>query len=120
MARALVVGAVVALVGFAALAYVEYEGGFGCGCPPLRNNTRMVMHTVEEAVVHYQTDHSDACPTSIQALVDGRYLTRLPHDKWGQPLAFRCPGPHAPDGAEITSAGPDRRFGTADDLHSWD
>jgi hypothetical protein len=81
--------------------------------------TRMVMHNVQEAVVHYRVDHSDACPSSVQALV-GRYLTRSPRDTWGQALAFRCPGPHTPDGADMTSAGPDGRFGTADDLRSWE
>jgi hypothetical protein len=77
------------------------------------------MLNVSEALVHYETDHADACPRSIQVLVDGRYLTRLPRDDWGQPLAYACPGLHTPDGADMTSAGPDRRFGTADDVHSW-
>jgi hypothetical protein len=116
MSRPIIVGVV---LGLAALAWMASDGRFGrrCGRP---RNTQMVMHHIAEALVHYQVDHSNACPTSIQELVDGHYLNRLPRDTWGQPLAFRCPGEHAPDGADVSSAGPDRRFGTADDLRSWD
>jgi len=118
MVRTLVISAVVVLL-VAALVYMAFDGRLGCGCRRLPMTTRMVMHNVQEAVVHYRVDHSDACPSSVQALV-GRYLTRSPRDTWGQALAFRCPGPHTPDGADMTSAGPDGRFGTADDLRSWE
>jgi hypothetical protein len=111
MVRPLIVGCVVGLVGAAAL---TFSHGFRCRCPRVRN-TQMIMHNVEEATVHYRFDHSDECPPSIEALVDGHYLVRSPRDTWGQTLAYRCA---ASDGPEITSAGPDRRFGTADDLTS--
>jgi hypothetical protein len=84
------------------------------------DNTKMRIHFVEQALVHYQTDNAKACPPSIEALVDGHYLTRLPRDEWGQPLAFTCPELHNRDGADAVSAGEDRRLGTVDDIKSWD
>lgn len=117
MMRPFVVGAALVVVG--ALALYVANGGWGCRCPRVRS-TGMIMHTVKEAVVHYRVDHADACPPTIQALVDGRYLTHEPRDIWGQSLLYQCPGAHDADAADLTSGGPDRRFGTADDVRSWD
>jgi len=33
---------------------------------------------------------------------------------------MRCPGTNDPDSADITSSGPDKADGTADDIKSWD
>jgi hypothetical protein len=33
---------------------------------------------------------------------------------------FICPGVHDPAGADVTSAGRDGLFGTADDINSWE
>src|SRR5579859_360789 len=81
-------------------------------------DSRLGVHTVEQAVIHYQTDNPDACPRTLGTLVDDKYLMKTPLDAWGQPLLFVCPGVHNPDGADITSAGRDHLFGTADDIHS--
>jgi hypothetical protein len=70
-------------------------------------------------MVHYQTDHPDRCPPSLQTLIDERDLNKLPRDEWGQPLLFTCPGSHHAD-VDVVSAGKDRRFGTVDDINSWD
>jgi hypothetical protein len=113
MIRPVLVGAVVFLVGVMAVAAYTCER-------TRRHKTRFVMHDVSEAVVHFKFDHADVCPPTLRALVDGGYLARLPRDEWDQPLAYRCLALHAPDDVETTSAGPDRRFGTADDLHSRD
>jgi hypothetical protein len=97
--------------------YADGHRSYG-GCA--RKNTKAAIHTVQEAMIHYQTDHTEACPPSLQTLVVEHYLMRLPRDQWGEPLQFVCPGSHNPDDADITSAGKDRRFGTADDIHSWE
>jgi hypothetical protein len=112
-----ILGGVVALGCLAALVSLSY-GSSHSGPAQLQHD--MVIHNVEQALVHYQADNNNGCPPSIEVLVQDRYLARSPRDKWGQPLTFRCPGVHVPDGADITSAGKDHRFGTADDIHSWD
>jgi hypothetical protein len=84
------------------------------------NDGKMTVHVVEQAMVHYQTDNTDGCPKSIAELVEQRYLSHVPLDQWRQPLLFKCPGDHNPDGADVISAGPDHMFGTVDDINSWD
>lgn len=82
-------------------------------------DTKMVIHNVEQALVHYQTDNTD-CPKTVNDLVAQKYMQKEPKDAWGQPLIFVCPGQHNPDGADITSKGKDKQEGTQDDIHSWD
>ena len=83
-------------------------------------NTKIIIHTVQESLVHYATDNTDACPKSLSELVAQKYLTKEPKDDWGQPLIFSCPGQHNPDGADIVSKGKDKTEGTADDIKSWE
>lgn len=83
-------------------------------------DTKMVIKSVEQALVHYQTDNTDACPKSLSELVSQKYLTKEPNDAWGQPLTFRCPGEKNRDGADIVSRGEDKQEGTADDIKSWE
>jgi hypothetical protein len=103
----------------AATVFLGYSALNRCGHV---RNTKVIIHTVEQAMVHYRVDHADPCPPSLQALVDGHYITKLPRDEWGQPLRFTCPGLHASGDADadVVSAGKDRRYGTADDINSWD
>jgi hypothetical protein len=114
-----ILGGVVALGCLAALVSLTY-GSSHCGPAQLQHDTKMIIHNVEQALVHYQADNDNGCPPSIDALVQDRYMAQSPRDKWGQPLTFRCPGEHVPDGADITSAGKDHLFGTADDINNWD
>lgn len=87
------------------------------------SDTKMVIHSVEQALVHYQTDNSEGCPKSLSELQTQKYLTKEPKDAWGSPLIFVCPGTHNPDSADITSLGKDKKEGgegTNADIHSWD
>jgi len=43
----------------------------------------------------------------------------LPVDPWGTPYVYECPGRHNPDGYDLSSAGPDKQFGTDDDINNW-
>ena len=43
----------------------------------------------------------------------------LPVDPWGTPYIYECPGKHNPNGYDLSSAGPDGRIGTADDINNW-
>jgi hypothetical protein len=62
------------------------------------------------------------CPSSIQELLpDYKHDLR---DPWGSPFVMLCGDQAPPDAGDakfgIVSAGPDRKLGTADDIHSWD
>ena len=41
-------------------------------------------------------------------------------DPWGTAYVFRCPGTQDTDGVDVSSWGPDKADGTADDIRSWD
>jgi general secretion pathway protein G len=50
----------------------------------------------------------------------GPYLkTDLPNDPWGHPYIYECPGKHNASGYDLSSAGPDGRPGTEDDISNW-
>ncbi|MEY3459738.1 MAG: Type secretion system protein precursor [Planctomycetota bacterium] len=87
---------------------------------------------LSEALKLYALDHGGEFPTTnqgIKALLrrpDGRdpswkgpYVEKEPRDPWGKPLQYRCPGTHNPDGFDISSSGPDRVHGNADDIGNW-
>ena len=76
---------------------------------------------VREAVVKYMIDNSSACPKGIDDLVAQKYIDKAgAKDPWDKPYIFQCPGTNDPDSADVSSAGPDKQEGTADDIHSWD
>ena len=41
-------------------------------------------------------------------------------DPWGKDFILKCPGTNDTDGADISSSGPDKQEGTADDIKSWE
>jgi general secretion pathway protein G len=84
------------------------------------SDTKLVIHNVEQALVHYNVDNNEQCPKSIGDLVTQKYLPKEPKDGWGQSLLFVCPGQHNADGADIVSKGKDKQEGTADDIKSWE
>jgi hypothetical protein len=61
-------------------------------------------------------NHEEACPRSIHDLT--AYVATNPHDEWGTELELHCG--NGIRGALVRSAGPDRRFGSADDISSND
>jgi general secretion pathway protein G len=83
-------------------------------------NAKMVIKSIEQALVAYQTDNTDSCPKQLNDLYTQKYLTKEPKDPWGEPLVFKCPGEHNKDGADIVSKGKDKQEGTADDVKSWE
>lgn len=54
----------------------------------------------------------------MRVLVGYGYLGRPLTDDWGTALAFSCTSPFSTDNALVVSAGPDRTFGTPDDVRS--
>ena len=76
---------------------------------------------VREAVVKYMIDNASACPKGVDDLVAQKYIDKAgAKDPWDKPYIFQCPGTNDPDSADVSSAGPDKQEGTADDIHSWE
>jgi hypothetical protein len=115
--HALLVGVVVLLGGAQTLCVRVFAPYRHSGCV---RRPKMMIKSVEQALVAYQTDHSDLCPRQLDDLYAQGYLTKAPRDPWGEPLVFRCPGEHNQDGADIVSKGKDKQLGTADDIRSWE
>ena len=58
------------------------------------------------------------CPKEVQDLKAAGIMKKVKKDPWGTAYKLTCPGEHAP--VDVVSAGPDKEFGTADDVNSWD
>jgi len=66
---------------------------------------------IDNGLVQAQFEHG-RCPTRDE-LIAGKYVAvRELIDPWGTSIAFSCAG----DAIIVKSAGPDRLFGTADDV----
>ena len=75
---------------------------------------------VSNAITQYMLDNSNNCPRSLDELVAQKYLQKGMKDPWGKDFIMRCPGTNDTDGADVSSAGPDKAEGTADDVKSWE
>jgi general secretion pathway protein G len=49
----------------------------------------------------------------------GPYVKDIPVDPWQHPYIYECPGKHNPTSYDLSSAGPDGRTGTEDDIVNW-
>ncbi|HLK89904.1 MAG TPA: type II secretion system protein GspG [Polyangia bacterium] len=79
------------------------------------------VQSVQQAVVKYMIDNPGNCPRGIDDLVAQKYLDKAnAKDPWGKDFTMKCPGTNDPDSADVSSPGPDRQDGTADDIKSWD
>lgn len=89
--------------------------------------TRATMDGIGQALGMYEQDQGNFPTTEqgIEALVTrpsdvdeqtwSQYLKDLPVDAWNQPLKYASPGENGSD-YDLISSGPDRRFGTEDDI----
>jgi hypothetical protein len=82
-------------------------------CPgPRTSYAKSRVRTIDRALTEYQLDWNE-CPRTKDTLIDGGYLdARNFTDPWGTAISWRC----AADGQTVSSAGPDRELGTADDI----
>jgi type II secretion system protein G len=48
------------------------------------------------------------------------YLDKVPLDPWGHPYRYEFPGHYNTNSYDLSSAGPDGKFGTKDDIANWD
>jgi hypothetical protein len=73
---------------------------------------RYQVREVEQALTTYAFDNR-GCPTGNDELIRNRYISpRGLVDPWGTVIAYAC----YDDVVIVRSAGPDRLFGTADDI----
>jgi general secretion pathway protein G len=84
------------------------------------STARLRVKAARDAVTQYMIE-TPSCPHSIDELVAGKYLDKgNAKDPWGSPITLKCPGANDTDGADVTSPGPDKQDGTADDIKSWE
>lgn len=72
---------------------------------------------IEQATEMYMVQKKGKCPKSVQDLKAGGVLKKVKKDPWGTEYQLKCPGEHSD--IDISSAGKDKEFGTADDVNSW-
>jgi general secretion pathway protein G len=70
--------------------------------------------TIRQAVMQWHlTNGDDNCPSTAQLAQDKFLDSATDHnDPWGQPYEIKCTG----DDVVVSSAGPDKKKGTADDV----
>jgi hypothetical protein len=110
-------------------AWLGWSGGLRClfqtCCPPPRVwHAKLRVKTARDAVVAFTIDQ-DRCPTGEPELLEGRYMSAdVAKGPWGTRLFYHCEMKQAAvdidDELWVVSAGPDRRFGTEDDISSRD
>lgn len=74
---------------------------------------------IASATMQYMMDNNNDCPGSLQVLEQQKYLKKGFKDPWGKDFILVCPGSHDSD-VDVSSAGPDRQEGTADDIKNWE
>jgi hypothetical protein len=89
----------------------------GRGCSFVESKVHIAFWRVagaERALADYSLEHQ-RCPTTRDDLIGGGYIDAPSLvDPWGTSIAYWC----SDDAANVISAGPDRTFGTADDITS--
>ena len=75
---------------------------------------------ISGAVQQYMMENNSECPKGMEDLVAKKNLKKPIKDPWGKEFTIKCPGTNDTDGADISSSGPDKQEGTADDIKSWD
>lgn len=89
--------------------------------PSRVTTARLRVKAVSDATAQYMMDNSGNCPRGIDELVWHKYLdSSNAKDPWGKDLIFHCPGNCDGPCADVSSAGPDKREGTPDDITSWE
>ena len=82
-----------------------------CGGRTLRI-AKIRVREIEQGFSQYQLDNG-RCPATVDVLVAEKYVHKQGLvDPWGTRFAYRC----SDEDSIVRSAGPDRLFGTADDV----
>lgn len=82
--------------------------------------TKMRVKAVREAVTQYMIE-TPSCPKGMDEMLSGKYIDKdKMKDAWGSNITLKCPGANDTEGADVSSPGPDKQDGTADDIKSWE
>lgn len=94
--------------------------------------TRISVRGAEQALKMYAVDHLGDMPSTNDGFLvllqpksaqdkrwRGPYLDRAPADAWGTQLKYAFPGRVNKSSFDVSSAGPDKVFGTDDDIGNW-
>jgi prepilin-type N-terminal cleavage/methylation domain-containing protein len=89
-----------------------------------KNTTQLQLHEYADSayLAWKQENRTKPCPASLSELnvYTNKKGTDI-KDQWGTDMVLQCPAPPgAGTGIGVSSAGPDQKMGTEDDLHSWD
>jgi general secretion pathway protein G len=92
--------------------------------------TKMQMGAFGQALDMFKSDNGDY-PAGTNGLNDlaakpvgtltnwHQCLDTIPPDPWGHPYLYEYPGKHRTNSYDLSSAGPDGKYGTADDIVNW-
>lgn len=84
--------------------------------PSIENEMDLELAMIQAEMLHeavvFFTSEKDRAPTSLQELVDEGLMGSVPEDPWGGAYRLRTTG----DTVVVESAGPDKSFGTDDDV----
>jgi general secretion pathway protein G len=84
------------------------------------STAKLRVKAARDAVTQYMIENSN-CPRALDELVTGKFMDKNnAKDPWGSNLLMRCPGTNDTDGADVSSPGPDKQEGSADDIRSWE
>ena len=88
------------------------------------DTTNLLLHEYADSayLAWMKENPTKQCPASLAEL--NPYTNKKGSDvkdQWGSDMTMQCPPPPgAGTGIGVSSAGPDQKMGTEDDLHSWD
>jgi general secretion pathway protein G len=88
-----------------------------------KGQVKIAKTTVGEisgAVQQYMMENNSECPKGMDDLVAKKNMKKAIKDPWGRDFLIKCPGTNDTDGADVSSSGPDKQEGTADDIKSWE
>jgi len=83
--------------------------------------TGQQLITIKQMLTSYNLDKGGFPTTAegLQMLVPA-YMEKIPGDGWNTPFNYVCPTQDPNRPFELRSAGPDRQWGTEDDLSVWE
>ncbi len=119
-----VVASLILLFGFIFIASLNRRGG-DSAVGFERGRLRLVQNALE--IYEIDTGRYPVTTNSLDFLAVQpenatnriAYLSAVPRDSWGRQYRYEFPGRHNTNSFDLSSAGPDGKFGTADDVGNW-
>jgi general secretion pathway protein G len=81
---------------------------------------KLNVKEINDAITQYMIENNSECPKGMDDLAAKNNIRKAFKDPWGKDFIIKCPGASDPTGADVSSSGPDKQEGTADDVKSSD